>query len=113
MGDCRVGPSHGGDDLTAVRPSSFGLSAAVEADDAVVCEVEEDHGTGVLRFDKVVGPQLPSKEEVEEHCLALCPFRHWCKQDIACVVTFVLHMMILTSGRMEYLRFIWTILAWC
>lgn len=41
------------------------------------------HGdTGARRPAKVLGPQLPTKEEVEEHNLTRLPFRNLCQHCV-------------------------------
>lgn len=66
--------------VTSVRPPII-RSAHIE--DVALCDVEEEHEeAGVRRPAKVLSPQLPSKEEVDEHNLTHLPFRNWCQHCV-------------------------------
>ena len=44
-----------------------------------MCDVAVEHDeAGARRPAKMLDPQLPTKEEVEEHNLTHLPFRNWC-----------------------------------
>ena len=47
-----------------------------------VCDVEEHDEAGARKPAKVLNPQLPSKEEVEEHNMTHLPFRSWCQHCV-------------------------------
>ena len=64
------------DCVISIRPP---ISYPVQAEDVPVCDVEAQHDeAGVRKPAKVLNPQLPSREEVEEHNLTHLPFRNWC-----------------------------------
>ena len=68
------------DHVTSVRPQ---IIRNAHAEDVPLCDVEEEHEeAGVRRLARILSPQLPSKEEVDEHNLTHLPFRNWCHHCI-------------------------------
>ena len=48
-----------------------------------MCDVEEQQDESSVRhLAKILNPQLPSKEEVDEHNLTHLPFRNWCSHCV-------------------------------
>ena len=80
MSDCLVQLSAHSKSLTTISPQ---LVQLCRVEGTTLCGFDgEDEEAGSRRPAKVLDPQLPTKEEMEEHCLTHLPFRNWCQHCV-------------------------------